>query len=61
MRLLVLFSLLKSEAKVALQRYPAIDEERLNRAFMAKANELLTLRKDQPTEKDVKELLSRLK
>ena len=61
MRLLVLFSLLKSRAKAVLKSYAGVDEERLNRVCMAKADELLRLGKDQPTEKDVEELLSRLK
>jgi hypothetical protein len=61
MKLLVLFSLLKSKAKATLKPYPGVDEKRLNRVCMAKANELLRLGKDQPTEKDIEELLSRLK
>jgi hypothetical protein len=61
MRLLVLFSLLKSKAKTILQQYPTIDENRLNQTCMAKADELLRLGKDQPTEKDIEELLLRLR
>jgi hypothetical protein len=44
-----------------MHAYPGVDEKRLNRVCMAKANELLRLGKDQPTEKDIEELLSRLK
>jgi hypothetical protein len=57
MRFLMLFCLLKSKAKFALRQCPDLSEERLNRACMAKAEELLRLGKDQPTEKDIEELL----
>jgi len=60
-RLLMLFSLLKSKAKIALRQYPDLSEERLNRACMAKANELIRRGKDRPTEKDIKELLSHIR
>jgi len=61
MRLLVIFSLLKSKAKASLQPFARVDEGRLDRVCMAKAKELLDLGKDQPTEEDIKELLARLR
>lgn len=57
MRLLVLFSLLKSKAKIALRQHPNLSEEKINSACMAKASELLRLGKNQPTEKDIEDLL----
>lgn len=60
-RLLMLFCLLKSKAGSALRQHPNLSEEEFDRACMAKARELLMLDKDQPTEKDVEELLSRIR
>jgi hypothetical protein len=62
MRLLVLFSLLKSKVKLVLQQQPTlpVPENTLDRLCMAKASELLRLGKDVATEKDIEELLSRL-
>ncbi len=61
MRFLLLFSLLKSKTKVILRQHPDIREERLDRACAAKADEMLKLGKNQPTEKDIKELLSHIR
>jgi hypothetical protein len=62
MRLLVLFSLLKSKVRFALRRYPNLPaaENTLDWLCMAKASELLKLGKNETTEKGIKELLSRL-
>jgi len=45
MRLLVLFSLLKSKANAAVQPLSGLDEGRLNQVCMARAKELLDLGK----------------
>jgi hypothetical protein len=62
-RLLFLFKLLKIKVKEKIEKdYPTITikEENLNRLCIQKAQELVKLEKDEPTEKDIKELLSRL-
>jgi len=63
-RLLVLFSLLKSRVNLTLQKkYPNLtfSEADLNQLCMLKAYELLKLGKDELTEKDIREILSKLK
>jgi hypothetical protein len=63
-RLLLLFKLLKIEVKKRIRRcYPTqiIDEESLNRLCIEKANQLIKIREDTPTEEDVKDLLSRIR
>jgi hypothetical protein len=61
-RLLFLFKLLKVKVKERIERnHPTatIEEESLNRLCIQKAQELVKLGEDEPTEKDIKELLSR--
>lgn len=62
-RLLLLFKLLKIKVKERIRRvYPTaiIEERTLNRLCIQKADELAKLGKESPTEKDIKELLSKL-
>jgi thiamine phosphate synthase YjbQ (UPF0047 family) len=62
MRLLVLFNLLKPKVKAALQErpHPPIPEGALNRFCMATARKLLLQGRDEVSEKDIEELLSRV-
>jgi len=62
-RLLVLFRLLKSKVTLEFQQYYpnlTLNETVLNYLCIARAYELMELRKDDPTEKDIRDLLSRL-
>ncbi|MEM2178200.1 MAG: hypothetical protein QW272_05210 [Candidatus Methanomethylicaceae archaeon] len=64
MRLLVLFRLLKSRVNLILQKQRSnltFNEAVLNQLCISKAYELLKLGKDEPTEKDIEELLLRLR
>jgi hypothetical protein len=63
-RLLLLFKLLKIRVEERIRRvYPnaTIQETTLNRLCVQKANELSRLGKQSPTERDVEDLLSRLR
>lgn len=63
-RLLVLFMLIKSRVELAIQhQYPnrTFNEAILDDLCMETAYKLVKLGKDEPTEKDTKELLLRLK
>ena len=63
-RLLFLFKLLKTKVKEMVERSYStviIEEETLNRLCIQKAQKLVKLGKDELTEKDIKELLSRLR
>jgi hypothetical protein len=62
-RLLVLFKLIKSRVKLTFeQKYTNLtfSEAVLDQLCITKAYELLKLGKDEPTEEDIRELLSRL-
>lgn len=63
MRLLVLFKLLKVKVKERIrQRYPSaiVEEKTLDKLCIQKAHELTKLRRENPTEKDLEDLLSAL-
>jgi len=67
LRVLFIFKLLKSQLKDRIEKekqgYSIINnlsEDLLNKLCMEKATELVELSKDEPTESDIKELLSKI-
>lgn len=63
-RLLLLFKLLKTRVEERVKnRYPTaiIEEKTLNKLCIQKAYELTKLKKESPTEKDLRELLSAIR